>query len=204
VTFLRLNRWNWLAFAAALALLLVMSSLWWTTHQAEQCRHNAAVQTAPSPGGVQNSEITRKLKSDARRCEAKYDKTAWSASAFIDRVILICLLVAIVAAVAAAFLRAADRRFTPPRSPSAIASVAGLVGALLILYRILQPPGLNAAAVIKSGAPIGLALVGILAIGARSAAVAEREAPPEPPAAAPESAAEPGPEPEPPADPAAA
>jgi hypothetical protein len=52
-----------------------------------------------------------------------------------------------------------------------------LLGALLILYRILQPPGFNDAAVVKLGAPVGLVVVGVLAIASRSASQAERPAP---------------------------
>jgi hypothetical protein len=173
VTFLRLNRWDWLAFVLALALLFVMSLLWYTTVQGDQCRHDAGLQS-PAPG-VNAGDIGRKLQSDARRCEAKYDKTAWQASGAIDRLIVVVLLAAVVSAVAAAFLRAADRRFRPPLTPSAVAAGAGLVGALLVLYRILQPPGFNPSAVVKAGAPIGLVCVGLLAIAARGAVMAERE-----------------------------
>ncbi|MEA2309928.1 MAG: hypothetical protein QOI65_2214, partial [Thermoleophilaceae bacterium] len=89
----------------------------------------------------------------------------------------------------------AGRRFGSNWTPSTIASFAGLLAALLILYRILQPPGFNPAAVVKAGAPIGLALAGILALAARAAAAVESAAPaPEPPA--------PDSEPEPPAGPA--
>jgi hypothetical protein len=173
VTFLRLTRWHWLAFAAAMALLLVMSVDWYTTKQGEECRRIESVQT-PS-GGVQGDAIGGNVRRDARTCAEKREKNAWQASGAIDRLIMLVLLVAILAAVAAAFLRAAARRLEP--SPSVIAAYAGLAGALLVLYRILQPPGFNPAAVVKWGAPVGLALVGILAIAARSASLAEREEP---------------------------
>jgi hypothetical protein len=76
---------------------------------------------------------------------------------------------------AAAWARAADRRIVIGRwSPSAVASVVGLVACALLVYRILQPPGLNAAAVVKAGAPLGLLCVGLLTIGARVAARGER------------------------------
>jgi hypothetical protein len=175
VTFLRLSRWDWLAFAAALALLLAMSVDWYTTKQGEECRRIESVQTPD--GGVQGDLIGRDVRRDARECAEKREKNAWQASALIDRLILLALLVAIVGAVAAGFLRAAGRRFEPPRTPSAVASFAGLAAALLILYRILQPPGFNAGAVVEAGAPIGLALAGFLAIAARSASRAEQEAP---------------------------
>jgi hypothetical protein len=83
-------------------------------------------------------------------------------------VILLALLATAGLAIVAAFLRAADRDVGPP-SPSALATVVGLVTALLLAYRILQPPGLNDAAVVKWGAPVGLALAGVLGIASRSA-----------------------------------
>jgi hypothetical protein len=175
VTFLRLSRWDWLAFAAALALLFAMSIDWYTTKQGEECRRVESLQT-PS-GGVQGDLIGRDVRRDASECAEKREKNAWQASGFIDRVILLVLLVAIAAAVANAFLRAADRRIGWRWTPSEIAAYAGLAVALLILYRILQPPGFNPGAVVKVGAPISLAVVGLLAICARSAAAAEREAP---------------------------
>jgi hypothetical protein len=177
VTFLRLNRWDWLAFAAALALLLSMSFVWYTTNQAEECRRVADQQTIPDLRGPQNAEIDRKLQSDAERCEAKYDKTAWSAPSLIDVIALLALLTAIGSAIVAAFLRAADRSLGTNRTPTEIAAYAGLAATLLILYRVLQPPGLNEAAVVKPAAVVGLVLAGILTIAARSAAAAEREAP---------------------------
>jgi hypothetical protein len=172
VTFLRLSRWDWLAFAAALVLLFTMSVDWYTTKQGEECRRIERSQT--SSGGA--DLIGRDVRRDARECAEKREKNAWQASPFIDRVILLTLLAAIAAAVGAAFLRAADRRLGWSRTPSEIAAYAGLTGALLILYRILQPPGFNPAAVVKVGAPLSLVVVGVLAICTRSAAAAEREA----------------------------
>jgi hypothetical protein len=201
VTFLRLSRWDWLAFAAALALLLAMSLDWYTTKQGEECRRVESIQT-PS-GSLQGDLIGRDVRRDARECAEKREKNAWQASSVIDRVILLTLLVAIAAAVGAAFLRAADRRVGLPRTPSEIAAYAGLVAALLILYRILQPPGFNPGAVVKAGAPISLVVVGALAIFSRSAAAAEREAPSRAGAPPPDAAdREPPPEPAGPAEPA--
>ena len=207
MTFLRLSRWDWLAFAAALGLLLSMSFVWWTTNQAEECRRVADAQTAPEFGGPQSREIDRKVESDAERCVAKHDKTAWSAPSFVDVIVLLALLTAIASAIAAAFLRAAERSFGTKRTPTELAAYAGLAATLLILYRVLQPPGLNDAAVVKPAAIVGLVLAGLLTITARSASVVERESaaasgdaqPPEasdgepPPDAPPAGPAEPAP-----------
>jgi hypothetical protein len=199
VTFLRLSRWDWLAFAAALVLLLTMSVDWYTTKQGQECRRVESTQTPG--GGAQGDLIGRDVRRDASECAEKREKNAWQASAFIDRVILLTLLFTIAAAVGAAFLRAAGRRLRFSRSPSEIAAYSGLAAALLILYRILQPPGLNEAAVVKVGAPLSLAVVGALAIFSRSAAAAEREAAATAAAPAPDAAQQ-EPPPEPPGGPA--
>ena len=89
---------------------------------------------------------------------------------------LIALLAAALLALVAAWARAADRTLGPP-SPSALATIAGLVASMLLVYRILQPPGLNAAAVVKPGAPLGLLCVGLLTIGARVATRSEQRDP---------------------------
>ena len=175
MTFLRLKRWDWIAFAAALALLLTMSVDWYTDSQGEECRRVERLQT-PS-GGSTSDLIGGDVRRSARECAEKHEKTAWQASGAIDRFIALVLVVAMASAVAAAFFHAAGRRFEPERSPNALAAWAGLAGVLLVLYRILQPPGLNDAAVVKWGAPVGLALAGVLAIASRSAMRATREDP---------------------------
>ncbi|MFL5781490.1 MAG: hypothetical protein ACJ760_09270, partial [Thermoleophilaceae bacterium] len=129
-----------------------------------------------------------------------HEKNAWQASGAIDGVIVIALLATAVLGIAAAFIRAAGRDVGPP-SPSALATIAGLIACALVAYRIFQPPGLNEAAVVKIGAPLSLVVVGALAIFARSAAAAEREASAAV-AAAPPDAAQQEPPPEPPAGPA--
>lgn len=204
MTFLRLRRWDWIAFAAGLALILVMSLPWWSDKQGEECARVEQLQT-PTPG-VQGAEITRDVKRDAQSCKAKHRKTAWQADGLIDRLIMVLLVAAAFFVVLGAFLRAADRRLDQA-SPFAFATVIGLAAGLLVLYRILQPPGFNPGAVVKAGAPIGLAVVGVLTFAARWAVLSEREAlaagPAQPTAAgegAPEAPAQqaPPPEPEPP------
>jgi uncharacterized membrane protein YhaH (DUF805 family) len=63
--------------------------------------------------------------------------SAWDA---LD-VIPIFLMLAIVAAIAVAVVRLADAVFEPPISVNAVVSVLGALAVLLILYRIIDPPG---------------------------------------------------------------
>ncbi|MFL5885170.1 MAG: hypothetical protein ACJ77M_08885 [Thermoleophilaceae bacterium] len=176
MTFLRLTRWNWIAFIAALALLFTMSTIWWTSAQAQECRRGERLQTPPAVlRGPQSDQFGRDVRQSARDCAAKAERNAWQADGAADRILLAFLLVTVGAAVVAAFLRATGRRVHPPRTPSAIASVAGLTAALLLLYRILQPPGPNAGAVVEGTAYIGFILVAVVAFASRIAALRERE-----------------------------
>jgi hypothetical protein len=163
MTFLRAGRGQLLAMVAALALLLVMAMDWYTTKPGEAAR-DAAAKVEPQVNVETQPSETSKLNTFAETQE----KTAWQADGLIDRVILIALLAAVVCAVVAAWLAAAGKSIGPP-SPSALASVFGLLACVLIVYRIIQPPGLNSAAVVKPGAPLGLLCVGLLAVGARVA-----------------------------------
>jgi multisubunit Na+/H+ antiporter MnhF subunit len=168
MTFLRLHRGQLLAMVAALALLLVMALDWYTTKAGESAR-DAASKVQPQVNVETEPSESSKLNTFAETQE----KTAWQAHGVIDRIILIALLGAIGCAIVAAWLAAAGKKLGPP-SPSALASVLGLLACVLIVYRIIQPPGLNSAAVVEAGAPLGLLCVGLLAFGARVAVRDER------------------------------
>lgn len=173
MTFRRLTVGHALALIAALALLLAMAPDWYTDKAGEQDRF---FQRESIPQANDGSTSAAQLNAEAAQ---RHEKNAWQASAAIDRVILLALLATAGLAIAAAFLRAADRDVGPP-SPSAIATLTGLFACVLIAYRIIQPPGLNEAAVVKWGAPAGLLCAGLVAIGSRMATRAEQEGTPRP------------------------
>jgi hypothetical protein len=169
MTFTRLGRGDLLAMVAALALLLVMSIDWYTTHLGEEARD---IQAKILPQ-ANNQTVPSESAKEGAFADSQ-EKNAWQADALIDRLILIALVAAIVLALVAAWARAADRTVRlGPWSPSAWASIVGLAACLMLVYRILQPPGLNSGAVVKVGAPLGLLCVGLLALGARVAARGE-------------------------------
>jgi hypothetical protein len=167
MTFTRLGRGDLLAMVAALALLLVMSLDWYTTKLGEQARD---VSSKIQPQLNRETTPTESEKED--EFAETQEKNAWQADAVIDRLIVIVLLAAAVLAVVAAWARAAGKSIGPP-SPSTLASIVGLVACLLLVYRILQPPGANSGAVVKVGAPLGLLCIGLLTIGARVASRGE-------------------------------
>jgi hypothetical protein len=162
--------WHFVAFLAALALILAMSTDWYTTEEGEEARRVQEQNERAAP-----SAQIPDVEEDAERVAENREKNAWQASALVDRLILIACLIAFVGAVASALMRSGGRRPEPPWVPSAIATIAGVAGTLLILYRMAQPPGLNDAAVVKAGAPFGLAAIGILTVAARLATLAERD-----------------------------
>ncbi|HET7589316.1 MAG TPA: hypothetical protein VFK14_03895 [Solirubrobacterales bacterium] len=63
--------------------------------------------------------------------------SAWDAL----EVIPIFLMLAVIAAVAVAVIRLTDAVFEPAISINAVVAVLGAVAAILILYRIIDPPG---------------------------------------------------------------
>jgi hypothetical protein len=115
------------------------------------------------------------LREDARLAAEAQERNPFQEDALVDRVLLVTLLAAALLAFAAGALRAAGRSFAPPATPSAAAAAAGTVGALLIAYRIIQEPGLDAATTVKAGALLGLVAAGTLALGAATALRAEQD-----------------------------
>jgi peptidoglycan/LPS O-acetylase OafA/YrhL len=166
VSFRRLTPGHVVALVGALVLLLVMAPDWYTDKAGEQDR-DLQGKVAPQLNTQSVPSESAKL---AEAAEA-HEKNAWQAPGAIDKVILLGLLATVVLAVASAYMRAAGRE----RTPIGLVTVVGLVTAALIAYRIIQPPGFNEAAVVKWGAPAGLVCVGLVTLGSRIAARAERE-----------------------------
>ncbi|MFL5865686.1 MAG: hypothetical protein ACJ766_01145 [Thermoleophilaceae bacterium] len=160
MTFARLRTADWLAMVAALALLMIMATDWYSTVEGDQARkiENNTPGNAPGEAG----QDLRDYKNQARIVAESQERNAWQEKGLIDRVILITLLAAIALAIASGFLRAAGKRFEPPLTPSSLAAIAAGVGALLLTYRIVQEPGIDSFSTIKAGAPLAVAALGIL------------------------------------------
>jgi hypothetical protein len=171
MTFTRLRLADWVAFAAALALLLLMATTWYTTIAGAQDRRDAGLAISGAATHGQGPD----LKGAYSAAASAVEKNAWEANAVIDRLVLIALLLTAAAAIFAAFARAAGKRFKSPLTPSALASFAGAAAVILLAYRILQPPGWNPGAVVKAGAPLALLSVAVLALAERVAVHYERD-----------------------------
>ena len=77
------------------------------------------------------------------------------------------LLGTIVLAVAGAWLRAAGRRFEPPATPATATAVLAAVTGLLVAYRIIQEPGLDATTTVQAGAPLALVVLAVITLASR-------------------------------------
>ena len=171
MNYTRLLRADVIAALAAFALLFVMAMDWYSTAAGDEARR---IESLADPGsGALSGEPERRVQEDASIAAEEEEKNAWQATGAIDRVLLVFLLATAVLALAAAYLRAAGKRFSPPATPSALAALAAVVAGLLVAYRIIQEPGFDDATVVKAGAPLALVVLGLIALAARVAVRAE-------------------------------
>ena len=164
--FERLARGQWVAGVAALVLLLVMAMDWYGSHAADLARQ---VTSGVNTTGAQAGEAGRALKQDADTVIARDEKNAWQEGRTIDRIILALLLASIVLALYSAAHRAAGRRSEPPWTPSAITAIVASFTALLVAYRIVNEPGVDALTTVKIGAPLGLICLAAIGWGSANA-----------------------------------
>jgi hypothetical protein len=88
---------------------------------------------------------------------------------------LIGLLATSALAILAGFARAARRSYGGALGPGAIAGLAAAATALLVLYRIPQEPGLDEVNTVQAGAPLALAVLGVVAFACARAVRSEEE-----------------------------
>jgi hypothetical protein len=173
MTFERLRPADWVALGAALVLLFVMATDWYATAQGENARRlEQSYSKAPKTGEA--GEDARDARNRAREAAEGGESNAWQADSAIDRLILVSLLATAGLALAAAIFRAAGRRFEPPWTPSALASIAAIWSALLVAYRIVQEPGLDEFNTVKAGPTLAVIVLGALALAAATAMRAEQ------------------------------
>jgi hypothetical protein len=169
MTFERLRGADWVAFIAALLLLLVTAMDWYSSVPGENARDAIERIDDLPPAADDRAEV----REDAVTRAEEEEQNAWQAGAAVDRLILAGLLATVGLGMAAAFLRAAGRRFEPPWTPSGLTAMAATLTAVLVAYRIVQEPGLDAATTVKLGAPLAAALLGAIAFASGRALQAE-------------------------------
>jgi hypothetical protein len=171
VTFTRLRLADWVVFVAALALLFTTAADWYSTQTGEEARRIEA-QARPdsdrSPG-----EVEREIEQDAGALAEAQERNAWQEDGLIDRIILVGLLATSALGVAAAFWRASGRG-SGGLGAFGLAGLFAFVTALLVLYRIVQEPGLDPITTVKAGAPLALGVLGVIAFGCATSLRHER------------------------------
>jgi hypothetical protein len=162
----RLTRGHVLAAVAALALLLIMAMDWYGSAAADEAHR---IQDTANTRGAQSGEVGRALDRDAQAIIARDEKNAWQADGFIDRVLLGFLLLSVALALAAAVFRSQGRRHEPPWTLTSAAALTATIAAMLVAYRIIQEPGLDALTNVKLGAPLALVALAMIALGSADA-----------------------------------
>ena len=167
MTFARLRPADWAVFLAALALLFASAADWYSTKGGEQAREFE--RSAPASGDG------AELADDAAATAEGEERNAWQADGGIDRVILAALLGTVALAIYSGFTRAAGRRYAAAMSPAAWTGVAAAIAALLVLSRVVQEPGLDGVTTVQAGAPLALAVLGVIAFASAMSIRAEEE-----------------------------
>lgn len=169
MTFARLTRGDWIAWAAALVLLAALAMDWYGTQLGDEARR---IEESAQPNGALAGEVEREVQEDARLVAEGEERNAFQEDGPLDRAILAVLLVSAGLAFLSGLQRAAGRT---PGAATETAAAAATAGALLVAYRIVQEPGLDAGTTVKLGAVLALIACAALALGAATALRAERE-----------------------------
>ena len=160
MTFERLNRWDWVAFVAALALLFAMASDWYSTVAGDEARR---IERIEDPNLAPSGQIGREVEQRAAERAEGVERNALQPQSAVDTVLLGALSATVAIALVAAFARAAARRFEPPATPSALAAVVAALAAVLVAYRIVQQPGSDVGTTVKAGAPLAMVALALIA-----------------------------------------
>ena len=168
-----MRRGHVIALVGALALLIVMAMDWYGTATGDEARRIERITEDAS--GAEGGEVDRRLNEDAAFVAEREEKNAWQADALIDRILLVVMLGAIVFAVLTAVTRAAGGKPTKGLGPAGVAALLAAGAAILVAYRIIQEPGLDAGTNVKAGAPLALLALGLIGLGASSALRADEK-----------------------------
>jgi len=156
-----------IALVGALALLLITAMDWYSTAQGDEARRIEEITEDTS--GAEGGQVEREVNEDARIVAEGEEKNAWQADALIDRILLGLMLAAAVLAALTAIARAAGAKPTKGLGPAGLAALFAAAAAVLVAYRIIQEPGLDAGTNVKAGAPLALVALALIALGSSAA-----------------------------------
>ena len=159
------------ALVGALALMLITAMDWYSTAQGDEARRIEEITEDTS--GAEGAQVEREVNEDARIVAEGEEKNAWQADALIDRILLVLMLAAAVLAALTAIARAAGAKPTTGLGPAGLAALLATAAAVLVAYRIIQEPGLDAGTSVKVGAPLALVALALIAIGSSAALKAD-------------------------------
>lgn len=166
MTFARLRLADWVVFVAALALLFTTAADWYSTESGEEARR---IQEQAQPDDGQNAgQVEREVEEDASVLAEAAERNAWQEDGLIDRLILIGLLATSALGVGAGFWRASGRD-SDGLGAFGLAALMACVTALLVLYRMLDEPGIDDVTTVKAGAPLALGVLGVIAYASATA-----------------------------------
>ena len=160
-----------IALVGALALLIVMAMDWYSTVQGDEARRIESI--TENGSGAESGEIDRRLNEEARFVAEGEEKNAWQVDGLIDRILLGLMLAAIVLAALTALARAAGAKPTQGLGPAGLTAIVATAAAVVLAYRIIQEPGVDAGTNVKAGAPLALLALALIALGSSSALKAD-------------------------------
>jgi hypothetical protein len=151
------------ALVAAAALLLFMAMDWYSTKAGEEARR---VEETAQKGadGTRAGEVRQEVAEQSRLFAEGQERNAWQAGGAIDRLILVVLLASAAFTFAAVLLGAAGREDLTGLA-GGIAVGVTMLGAVLLVYRLLQEPGVDALNTVEIGAPLAILALGVMVLG---------------------------------------
>ena len=157
-------RWGHVvAGLAALALVLVTTGVDWYGTKLGDDAQEIEEQTEDS-SGAEAGEVSRDLNEQAGEVADRETDKAWEADALIDRILLALIGATILLAVVIWLTRTMGATPTRGLGPPGLCALLATAAAVLVAYRIIQEPGLDAGTTVKIGPVIALFLLGTIAI----------------------------------------
>jgi len=151
---------------AAVALLFVMATDWYSSPEGDELRRIERLAEPDDSLGPEASDLGRQQREQASQSAEAEERNAWTADGLIDRVILLALLAAIAAAVSLAVSAVRERSLGVPGGARGLALIAATFASMLVAYRIVQEPGIDAVTTIRGGPFLALVALGLMALGA--------------------------------------
>jgi len=162
----RFTKGDALAVLAAVALLFVMATDWYSSPEGEELRRIERLAEPDDSLGPEARDLGRQQQEQASVSAEAEERNAWTADGVIDRVILLALLAAIAAAVSLAFSALRERSMGMPGGARGLALSAAAFAAMLVIYRMVQEPGIDAVTTVRGGPFLALVTLGLMSLGA--------------------------------------